>query len=603
MESLWSMSTTVREADRIFGFLNVAKKIEGEIWNHETQRKFQILLVQYREYLNDPSNIQALKKLNEEQVWWISNKEKKMSFEIAESIIDAKGYIGGADMRGRQSMSPLRKLGLVYVDKENKIIISDLGNKFINEEITAEEFFLDSLLKIQYPNPLDNSYKNWNTKPFISILHLIKRINEKCIERNLKPKGISKDEFGIFALSLQNYYDVEKYANLVLEYRNKIEKIITEQEKRDFRERYINNLLPNFKEPVNNSVEYADNMIRYFRQTKLIHIRGKYSQTYIDLEPRRQIEIYEILKNDNAKPRTFSGINEWLEYFSVYGTYDLTYESLENLKSILSDINKENNYLAIMNDVIYEEYDYTGVNKNEFKKVIEEARAKRTELQNLRLKTEYFEVDKIDETIDALNLISSGDRKNILPNRPSLEFEKWMNIALNIFNDALLIKPNTIVGDDNEPIHTAPGGLADIECYYENYNAICEVTTLTSRDQWYNEGQPVMRHLRNFEIKSDKKDNYCIFIAPTLHEDTVNTFWTSVKYEYGGIKQKIIPITIKQLNKLLMNAKKIHAQNKRLNHKILKELLDKCTEVSLVSSYQEWLNHIKKEIENWIEKL
>ena len=113
-------------------------------------------------------------------------------------------------MRGRQSMAPLRKLGLVFIDDLEKVRISDIGNKFINDEITVEEFFLDSLLKIQYPNPLDDSYPNWNTKPFISILHLIRRVNELC-----KEKGLSKDEFGIFALSLQNYYDVEKYANIL----------------------------------------------------------------------------------------------------------------------------------------------------------------------------------------------------------------------------------------------------------------------------------------------------------------------------------------------------------------------------------------------------
>lgn len=603
MDALWSMSTTVREADRIFGFLNVAKKIEGEVWNREIQRKFQILLVQFREYLNDPTNGQTFQKLNEEQVWWLSNKDEPMSFEMAESIIDAKNYVGGADMRGRQSMSPLRKLGLVYIDKDEKVVISDLGNKFINNDITSEEFFLDSLLKIQYPNPLDDSYKNWNTKPFISILHLIKRVNEKCVEMNIKPKGISKDEFGIFALSLQNYYDVEKYSDLVLKYRNDMQSFTNEKDRKTYREQYINDFLSDFKEPVKNSIEYADNMIRYFRQTKLIHIRGKYSHTYIDLEPRRKIQIYEILKNDNAKPLDFSSVEEWLGYFSVYGTYNLTYETLEKLNIILSDINNENRNLAKANNVVYEEFVYEGINKNEFKKIIELARSKRTELQNLSLKTEYFAIDKIDETIEALNLINTRDKKGVLPNKPSLEFEKWMNVSLNIFNDALLIKPNTIVGDDNEPIHTAPGGVADIECYYETYNAICEVTTLVSRDQWYNEGQPVMRHLRNFEDISDQEDNYCLFVAPIVHNDTANTFWTSVKYEYGGIKQKIIPITINQLIKLLESVKIIHKKNMRLDHKLIKELLDNCSNVELINSYDKWLIHINNEIKKWISKI
>ena len=45
MDSLWSMSTIIREANRIYGFLNVAKKNEGEVWNKETQGKFQILRI------------------------------------------------------------------------------------------------------------------------------------------------------------------------------------------------------------------------------------------------------------------------------------------------------------------------------------------------------------------------------------------------------------------------------------------------------------------------------------------------------------------------------------------------------------------------------
>ena len=182
---------------------------------------------------------------------------------------------------------------------------------------------------------MDDSYKTWNTKPFISILHLIKRVNEKCESLGLKPKGISKDEFGIFALSLQNYYDVDRYAELVIDYRTKYNSILNEQDRKDFRERYINELLPNFKEPVKNSVEYTDNMIRYFRQTKLIHIRGKYSNTYIDLEPRRQTEIDSILDHDNGEPIVFSNVDQWLEYFSVYGTYELPFETIEKLDVIL----------------------------------------------------------------------------------------------------------------------------------------------------------------------------------------------------------------------------------------------------------------------------
>lgn len=72
------------------------------------------------------------------------------------------------------------------------------------------------------------------------------------------------------------------------------------------------------------------------------------------------------------------------------GLYNRTYESLEKLGIILSDINNENRNLANANNVVYQEFVYEGTNKNEFKKIIELARSRRTELQNLSLKSEIF---------------------------------------------------------------------------------------------------------------------------------------------------------------------------------------------------------------------
>ena len=113
------------------------------------------------------------------------------------------------------------------------------------------------------------------------------------------------------------------------------------------------------------------------------------------------------------------------------------------------------------------------------------------------------------------------------------------------------IAPNYPIGDDYEPTFTAPANKPDIECYYSSFNSICEVTMLVSRDQWFNEGQPVMRHLRDFEDNSTSNINFALFIAPTLHRDTLNTFWMASKYEYEGNKQKIIPLTINNLVEIL----------------------------------------------------
>jgi len=161
------------------------------------------------------------------------------------------------------------------------------------------------------------------------------------------------------------------------------------------------------------------------------------------------------------------------------------------------------------------------------------------------------------------------------------------------------IKPNYSIGDDNEPKNTAPGGKSDIECFYKEFNSICEVTLLKDRSQWFNEGQPVMRHLRDFENENKCKPNYCLFIAPEIHRDTRNTFWQAVKYEYEGEKQKIIPLTIKQFIELLEILAEIKESNKKLIHTEISNLYNDILEINEVSNSLDWLNKIFEKIHFW----
>ena len=86
-ETLWSMSTTIREAERIIGFLKTAALLDGQEWDKQCQCKFQILLIQHHEYLKDTDNAQVRNKLTQEQVDALGAWDKDMSFEMAESEI------------------------------------------------------------------------------------------------------------------------------------------------------------------------------------------------------------------------------------------------------------------------------------------------------------------------------------------------------------------------------------------------------------------------------------------------------------------------------------------------------------------------------------
>ena len=560
-------------------------------WNDETQMRLQSLLIKNRFYKPTKEN------LSQHQIDILEDLNYQMSYTEARDIFDSKKYTD-APMRGRTTFDPIEKLGLASLEIDSKthevrVKVTELGQLFLDNRIALEDVVFSNLLKFQYPNPLSSDCRDYNTKPFINTLRLIKKVNELCNERGLKAKGVSKDEFGIFVLSIKSYDEIDEKAESLLTYREQMDKLSTEEEKQSYRTAFIESYLANFKKPVQNTKEYADNIIRYVRLTKYIYIRG--GGYYIDLEPRRMIEIESLLEMDNGSAKSFS-LEEYKAFIGDYYSYTLPFETIEKLTKIAEDIVAEINALerklSLSTSAVV-----IANNITDLKTQIESLRERRISLQNLILKANYQQIDQIDSAIDALKNIRKLNMK------PSVALEKWTNIALNIINDALLIKPNSPLGDDNEPIFTAPAGVPDIECLYDGFGAICEVTMLTGRDQWFNEGQPVMRHLRDFENQHSATPNYCLFVAPSLHQDTMNTFWNAVKYEYQGSKQKIVPITITQLIDILQGIKNAKVNHRKVTKDDMRTLYESCTQLNSISDSTQWSSFVTKQIVSWKERV
>lgn len=591
MDLLWSASTTMRNPERTYSFLKTIKEVEGMPWNDETQMRLQSLLIKNRFYKPNKEN------LSQRQIDILEDLNYQMSYTEARDIFDSKKYTD-APMRGRTTFDPIEKLGLASLEIDSKthevrVRITELGQLFLDNRIALEDVVFSNLLKFQYPNPLSSDCRDYNTKPFINTLRLIKKVNELCSERGLKAKGVSKDEFGIFVLSIKSYDEIEEKAESLLTYRKRMSELSTDEEKQNYRTIFVERYLSNFKEPVKNTKEYADNIIRYVRLTKYIYIRG--GGYYIDLEPRRMIEIESLLEMDNGSAKSFS-LEEYKAFIGDYYSYTLPFETIEKLtkiaKDIVTEINALERKLSLSTSAVV-----IANNITDLKTQIESLRERRISLQNLILKANYQQIDQIDSAIDALKNIRKLNMK------PSVALEKWTNIALNIINDALLIKPNSPLGDDNEPIFTAPAGVPDIECLYDGFGAICEVTMLTGRDQWFNEGQPVMRHLRDFENQHSTTPNYCLFVAPSLHQDTMNTFWNAVKYEYQGSKQKIVPITITQLIDILQGIKNAKVNHRKVTKDDMKTLYESCTQLNSISDSTQWSSFVTKQIVSWKERV
>lgn len=599
MKKPWSITTTLRNPERLRIFLIVLKQLENYKWNLENQREYQVLLIKNRFYGYGSS--QFYNGLSQKQIDLIEDQTKEISFEQAEEIFNVKNYEDPA-MRGRQSINPLKKFGFVVI-KDKKICITSLGKLFLRDDFDLGEIFFRSFIKWQIPNLDSDDYKledGYDIKPFIGVLHLIQKVNEKSEKLEEKAKGISKEEFSLFCPTLVNYEDIDSYAEKIITLRGNLkgktkqeQKIILDRYKKVFAQEFlgtsdateIQKLLKNLK-------DYGDNAIRYFRLTRYIYIRG--GGFYIDLEPRRSVEINALLDFDNAQSKTFRSKEEYLDYISDISKPKLPWETKEKLTEIavklLEDIKLYEKEIGATPKIFL---DHKKLDEDSLKRFIDDLRNYRRELQDKQNQQKSQEIEQIKKYIEELKNIFNTDNKPIL-------LEKLLSLGLNALNDALKIKPNYPVGDDNEPTFTAPANTPDIECFYENYNAICEVTMLTGRDQWYNEGQPVMRHLRDFENKYQDKKAYCLFVAPKLHRDTINTFWSAIKYEYEGQKQRIIPLSINIFVELLKILVEIKENGKFLRHNELFSLYDKILEASTnLSDSNEWIKNISNTITSW----
>lgn len=608
VRKLWSISTTVRNAERIESFLRVLAQIEGENFDARGQIKFQTLLIQHKLY--KPVN------LPRPLLRYYGTSEDKMDYKQAEEIFSlmksrSRELYEDPGLRGRTSAAPLTKMGLAFAKESlGKVKITELGKRFLTGDLDIGEVFFKFLIKWQYPNPDSKDFRTkdgFAIKPFIGVLHLIDEVNKRWVRLGNDPIGINKDEFSLFTPTLIDYKNIKKQAGSLIEYRtglrsqkdDKSKKRFKDEFKKSFAKAFLGtNKVSKTTKLLKNLKEYGDNTIRYFRLTRYLYIRG--GGFYIDLEPRRSIEINKLLATDNAAPLKFENAEEYLEYLADIKQPVLPWETKSELEKIAENINDDiKSYVSdsqskVIKTHVFNFQKIKTLDAEQLKRHIEELRAYRRELQELKTNFESQDIFKIQEYINALKNI------HVSENKKSIELEKLSALALNALNDALEIKPNYPVGDDNEPTFTAPANKPDIECFYEKFNSVCEVTMLTNKLQWINEGQPVMRHVRDFEDSHPEKVVYCLFIAPRLHRDTVNTFWGAVKHDYEGRKQKIVPLSITQFIRLLEVLLEIRKKGNRFTHYELLDLYEQILGLTdQVAHSVEWVDQIPETITAW----
>jgi len=347
--------------------------------------------------------------------------------------------------------------------------------------------------------------------------------------------------------------------------------------------------------------------MRYFRLTKYfrVEIDPTGSHWNIDLESSREEEINQLLEMYDGHALKFKGTEEYLQYLSDIEKPELPWEKKENLKKVafaLKDgiIKYASEKNIELKPAFNIDVDFDRLNKAELNNFIMALRTFNLSIREVARKNELLsDFSKLAEIIKTLRNVK------LLRKFEPEQFEKLVVDALKILNDEILIKPNYPVDDNGEPINHASPNKPDIECYYEKYNAVCEVTLRTDKLQWIQETNPVMRHLRDFENQHKKSNVLCLFIAPLIHKDTLSIFWYSIKSGYDGPSQKIIPFTTEQFATLLEIFYNLVKKGKRLRHNELYDfylrLLD---EARKTDSFTEWVDKkIPLKLNEWKQEV
>ncbi|MCX7992819.1 MAG: AlwI family type II restriction endonuclease [Fimbriimonadales bacterium] len=585
----WSISTTVRNPTRLRDFLQVLAELAGKPFDASVQREYQIRLIQKRMYR--PSNIPP------EYQQYFENPDIEITYQVAEQVLDAQGY-EDPSMRGRQSANPLNKLGFaIAVERLGNVKITPAGQMLLEHPEKASDLLFLSLLKLQYPNPISRDFparKGFNIIPMLGCFALL-----AILEEEYGIDALHKDEFCLFVPTLIDASRVQEYAQRIAAFRNS-----TTQERKLLRldwvrEFYKQENLSESSLQYKNLYEYGDNAMRYFRFTRYLQVisdplRGDWQ---IRIEPSRKTEVKMLLAAFSPDARPFNSLQDYLDYLGNPEEPVLPWKQLDSLKEVAYSLRRAlrdiHTALQLKPTDLFE-VDFDELSAAQLEQIIVQMRE---ELRRLSLLEQQERLRlSVDSLIQHASVIEKlNKQKGIQPE----DFEHLLFKILSAINDEELIQPNYPTDDYGNPISHAPGGKADIECFYKAFAMIVEVTLDTGNFQWVREGQPVMRHLREFEERVGTDLVYCLFIAPKVHQDTYSQFWFSVKYEYQGKPQRILPLTTAQFRRVVDVLRERIAKHGSADHLLLMRLIDAATAVNHLNGYHEWRQHIQGVLDQW----
>ena len=443
---------------------------------------------------------------------------------------------------------------LGFVNLKPYVELTEAGNAFLYGK-RPQETFLRQLLKFQLPSPYHTESIATNgvfrVRPYLEILRLIREL-----------EYLTFDELKIFGLQMTDYRKYETIAERILDFRAD-KKRRQGQYDRFVSEVWTNAVLEIYRERIaegrtktrettdsslcafvqtqkRNMRDYADACFRYLRYTELVSIA--YHRKTISIFDDKKRDVDYILNSVSREPVFTDDEKAYKAYLFAANAPALYADEVENIRETIIRISD------------YTKRELSGYALETLKDLRDEITSRQKEnaiqeqVNQLKSRSEYADIMR---TFHAILSRSCYDAPLMF------EYNTWRAMTTL---DGGKIQGNFRFDDVGQPLSTAPGNRADIECDYGSFALSVEVTLQSGQRQFESEGESVARHYGKLKEKCGK-DTYCLFISPKINASTLAHFYglNHVNIALYGGKSKIIPLNLEQFMKLLEISRR-HAQ-------------------------------------------
>ena len=500
--------------------------------------------------------------------------------ELYKLILDAgliKSDDRDNDWNGRKWRLGFYELGLISYktsNKEEQGKITKTGRALLDAANDAE--LQDVYLRIIYN--LEMRKKKMSFRPVTLILKVIKLLREAGFRESINQKE--------FSVSIQDYraeLTPNDYFNEIVEFRNNVE--LNKGNLKNFYQKSFEDVHKrNGNKPSIDtfSKDYPDVTFRFLKLSGLFRTEG--SKLILNSQYDK---LLDVLSEDED-------ISESEESY---------YYKITNLPELPIDVNRD-----ILESIVTENFEALETTPSDIKKLNSE------ELRYLRINQED-EIRKRNEEIfsfeqrNKISAIASWfecliNKKSIdefiegefisfkTDERPQyLEWIVWRAfLAINNLSNKPYESRKFPLDSELKPTSHAPSRGPDLLMEFDSFMLVVEVTWTTSARQVAAEGEPVIRHVAEVSFNSNKP-TYCLFIAPEINLNTVESYRINDKYflddNYEQVAN-IIPISLEEFIKFFIALPKAEISSVNKIHSILQE----CTTIKKDLKADKWKEYI-----------